>query len=145
METFPTATKGVIISADNKVSYGEFPLPEVGSSDVLIKIHSAAINPSDVLYLAGVYPAGKNKPTTAGFEGSGTVVATGESDAATQLLNKNVCFFASGVSSPGSWGEFTVVNYSSCVVLPGDLTLEEGATCLVNPLTVQGFILESET
>lgn len=145
MDSLPKTTKGVIITEDNQVSYGDFPLPEVGSTDVLIKIHSAAINPSDVLYLAGFYPAGKNKPTTAGFEGSGTVVATGDSEAAKQLLNKNVCFFASGKTAPGSWGEHTVVSHSSCVVLPGDLTLEEGATCLVNPLTVQGFILESET
>ena len=136
MESQPKSANGVIISAKNQLSYGEFPLPEVGSSDVLIKIHSAAINPSDVMFTQGLYPAGKDKPTTAGFEGSGTVVATGDSEAAKVLLNKNVCFFASGKSAPGSWTEFTVVSQASCVVLPGTLTLEEGATCLVNPLTV---------
>jgi len=144
METLPKTANGVIITAENHVSYGEFTLPELTSSDVLIKIHSAAINPSDVMYIAGLYPAGKNKPTTVGFEGSGTVVATGDSDAAKQFLNKNVCFVAKDKTSPGSWSEFTVVSDSCCVVLPGDLTLEEGATCLINPLTVQGFILESE-
>lgn len=145
MEALPKTVNGVIINEKNESSYGQVALSAVGSNDVVIKVHSAAINPSDVMFLKGMYPAGKTKPTTAGFEGSGTVVATGDSEAAKQLLNKNVCFFASGKDSLGSWTEYTVQHFGVCVPLPGDLSLEEGATCLVNPLTVQGFINIAET
>jgi NADPH:quinone reductase len=136
---------GVILSEENTLSYSTFEIPTLGNSDVKIDIHSAAINPSDVMFTKGMYPADKARPISVGFEGSGTVVEAGSDPAAQALIGKNVCFFSSGKHNPGSWSEVTVVSSASCVPLPGDLTLEEGATCLVNPLTVQGFLLESES
>jgi NADPH:quinone reductase-like Zn-dependent oxidoreductase len=144
METLPTTSKGVVLSEENKLSYSSFDLPAIGDDDVLIKIHSGVINPSDVMFTQGQYPAGKARPIAAGFEGSGVVVSAGSSEKAQALLNKNVCFFAGGKNTPGSWAEFTVASSQTCVPLPG-LTLEEGATCLVNPLTVEGFLHTCKT
>lgn len=144
MESIPKTAKGVIVSKDHKVSYEEYKIPALKDSDVLIKIHSAVINPSDVFFTKGLYPIDKALPTPGGLEGSGTVIAAGNDAKAQALLNKKVCFLAQEKYSPGSWAEYTVVSTSFCLPMPGDLSYEEGAACFINPLTAQGFIYESQ-
>lgn len=133
-------SKGVVLTQDRKTSYSALPLRELGEHDVLVKVHSAAINPSDTLFLQGLYPAKKVFPTIAGFEGSGIVVQTGSSAEASALKDKRVAFFASGLHDLGSWGEYTVLNYQRLFPVPDSVTYEEAACALVNPLTVEGFI-----
>jgi len=133
-------SKGVIIDAEHKLSYGSLPLREVGDNDVLIKVHSAPINPSDVLFSKGFYPSGKHLPTTCGFEGSGVVVQAGKSAHAQGLVGKKVAFMAGGHHDLGSWSEYVVTAAQIVLPIPGDLSFEEAANCFVNPLTVQGFI-----
>ena len=136
--------KGVVIGEDNKASYGTLPLPELGEEQVLIKVHSSPINPSDALFLRGLYPAGKPKPTFAGFEGSGLVVQTGSSAKAKALLDQRVTFSAASKGT-GAWANYNLVAASTAFPIPGDLSYEEAACCLVNPLTVQGFIHTCKT
>lgn len=133
-------SKGVVITEDRKTSYGTLPLRELGEHDVLVKVHSAAINPSDTLFVQGLYPAKKDYPTFPGFEGSGLIVETGSSAEASALKDKRVSFFASQPSSYGTWGEYTIVNYQSVFPVTDNITYEEAACALVNPLTVEGFI-----
>lgn len=140
----PKTAKGVVLSKHNKLSYQEYKVPSLKKGDVLVKIHSAVINPSDVMFTQGQYPADKAKPIPAGFEGSGIVIAAGKDPKSQALMYKKVCFLASEKYSPGSWSEYTVVSNTLCLPLPGDLTYEEGATCLINPLTAQGFVYESQ-
>ena len=128
-------TKGVLINAENQVSYGQLPVAALKPEEVLIKVHSAPINPSDIGFIRGLYPAGKPKPTFAGFEGSGIVVEVGSSEKVHPLLNKRVTYFTCG-----SWAEHVVVSGQAVFRIPGNLSYEEAACCLVNPLTVQGFI-----
>ena len=134
-------SRGVVIDEHHKVSIGTLPLRELGADDLLINIHSAAVNPSDKMYLLGHYPAKKHLPTIAGFEGSGVVVETGSSDHATLMKGKRVTFFASGAHDLGTWGEYTVVSRQGVFPVPENMSMEEAACCLVNPLTVQGFIV----
>ena len=137
----PKTTKGVVIQRNPKIppTYGELPMPPLTDDHILIKIHSAPINPSDQLTLLGIYQDGKPRPTTAGFEGSGLVIAAGNSPQSQALLNKRVCFMARG-PAPGSWSEYTIVKNHFAYPLPPNMSYEQGATCLVNPLTVQAFI-----
>lgn len=144
MQNIPKTAKGVVVSKDHKVSYGEYSIPALKDNEVLIKVHSAVINPADVMFTQGLYPLEKNLPMPAGLEGSGTVVATGKDAKAQALLNKKVCFLSQEKHAPGSWSEYTVISTSYCLPMPGDLSYEEGATCFINPLTAQGFIYESQ-
>lgn len=132
-------TTGVVLGADQKVSVTTLKLRELGENDVLIKVHSGALNPSDAYYIAGQYPAGKALPNIAGFEGSGIVIATGSGEKATALKDQKVGFFADPKSEGGSWGEHVACNVESVLPIPGDLTYEEAANCFVNPLTAQGM------
>lgn len=119
----PTNTKCVILDDKNVLSYGELPLGEIGADQVLVKIHSAAINPSDVMFCQGLYSAEKSRPCVPGFEGSGVIVAGGSSVKSQALNGKNVCFFASGKDTKGSWGEYTVISNDSVFPLPETLSL----------------------
>ncbi len=130
---------GVFVEEDNRVRLFTEPLPQIEENQVLIKVHSGPINPSDTLYLQGVYPSRKPKPTFAGFEGSGLVVQTGSSEKAKSLLNQRVAFFALTPKS-GTWANFAVVKIVDVYPIPAALSYEEAACSLVNPLTVQGFI-----
>ena len=140
----PKTTNCVILDEKNVHCYGELPLGEIGENHVLVKIHSAAINPSDVMFCQGFYPAEKSRPCVPGFEGSGVVVAVGSSEKSQALNGANVCFFSSGKDTKGSWGEYTIIENSSVFPIPQTLTLQEGACSLVNPLTVEGFIHTSQ-
>ena len=137
-------SKGVVVGTDFSVSYGSLPLRDLEENDVLVKIHSAAINPSDTSFLKGHYPANKIRPTIGGFEGSGIIIETGSAPEAAALKGKRVAFFASGKNDLGSWGEFIVLNRKSTFPLLDSITYEEAACALVNPLTVEGFILTSK-
>jgi len=52
---------------------------------VLIKVEAAVLNPSDILFMRGKYNLKTHYPYTPGWEGSGTVVATGSGSG---MLNK---------------------------------------------------------
>ena len=70
----PTNTSGVLIQKDGTIEYGNIPLKKITDDSVLLKVHSGIINPSDVFFLAGLYPAPKTRPNSCGFEGSGVVL-----------------------------------------------------------------------
>lgn len=53
----------------------EIPVPRNG--EVLIRVESAPINPSDLAFLKGHYSSNKPLPCVPGFEGSGVVVSNG--------------------------------------------------------------------
>ena len=139
MSTLPKQTNAVILHEGFGMTYGQFDLPALGAGDVLVKIHSSVVNPSDVGFITGVYAQTGIFPTVPGFEASGKVVAAGADAHAQSLVGKNVTFFAKG-DKLGGWAEYAVASSRRVMPLPGNLTLEQGATCLINPLTAQGFI-----
>ena len=55
----------------------EVPLPQPGSGEVLVRIFASPINPSDLMFIRGLYGFKKPLPAIPGFEGSGTVVEAG--------------------------------------------------------------------
>lgn len=55
----------------------EIPIPVPKDGEVLIRVESAPINPSDLSFLKGHYSSNKPLPCVPGFEGSGVVVASG--------------------------------------------------------------------
>jgi len=111
------------------------PVPEFG--EVLIKVAASPINPSDIAFLRGTYGVKRDLPTVPGFEGSGTVVASGGGFLAWRLEGKRVAFFTVG---EGTWAEYTAVSATACVPIPDDLDLELASCSLVNPLTVLCFM-----
>eukprot|EP01099_Mayorella_cantabrigiensis_P000751 TRINITY_DN132_c0_g2_i1.p1 TRINITY_DN132_c0_g2~~TRINITY_DN132_c0_g2_i1.p1 ORF type:complete len:204 (-),score=52.46 TRINITY_DN132_c0_g2_i1:649-1215(-) len=129
----------VIHAYDDAQTYKveERPLPIPGFGQVLIKVAASPINPSDIAFIRGNYGVKRNLPTIPGFEGSGTVAASGGGLLAWRLVGKRVAFFTIG---EGTWAEYAVVSATACVPIPDDLDLDTAACSLVNPLTVLVFM-----
>jgi len=110
------------------------PVPAPGPAQVLIKVSLAAINPSDVMFIKGLYGQPRRKGQPPGFEGVGVVAATGGETVAAALAGKRVAF-ATGTTGWGSWAGYAVAEAAACYPLPGAMRDEDGAAMIVNPLT----------
>jgi len=124
----------------DKIQVRQVPVPQPAHGQILIKVEGAPINISDLLSIQGVYVP-KPLPRTLGLEGSGVVVASGGGELADSLVNKRVSFFpVSKDGSYGSWAEYTIADAQGTFVLKDDVTFEEGASLIVNPITVALFM-----
>jgi NADPH:quinone reductase-like Zn-dependent oxidoreductase len=77
MQALPTVQKALVLKqAGSPVVFEEVPVPVPNQDQVLIRVDSAPINPSDIGSLRGTYP-GRSYPSTPGNEGAGVVVSEG--------------------------------------------------------------------
>lgn len=117
----------------------EVELPRPGRGEVLVKMDSSPINPSDLALLSGGYLE-RNYPFTPGLEGSGTVVRSGGGILPGLRMGKRVaCSPSSG--GDGAWAEYMVTPAMNCATLPRNISMEQGSMMLVNPMTAMAFIL----
>jgi len=146
-----------------RLSLEDVPVPAPTSSQVLVRVEAAPINPSDLgLLLAGADMAsatvggtsehpvvtvplaegalralsgrvGKSMP--AGNEGAGTIVAAGAAPEAQALLGRTVA-----IAGGAMYAEYRTTDASACLVLPEGTSAREGASSFVNPLTALGMI-----
>ena len=129
------ALSGSVLEAmDPYVRLGEIAVPEPGPKQVLVKVALASINPSDVMFLKGLYGQPRKQGQPAGFEGVGEIVAAGDDPAASGLVGQRVAF-ATGLSNWGSWAGYAVAEAGACIPLMPALRDEDGAAMIVNPLT----------
>ncbi len=106
----------------------ETPTPKEG--EILIQVFASPINPSDLMFIRGLYGIRRKPPFTAGFEGSGVVVATGKST--TLKIGDKVSFVA---GREGAWAEYVLTQEKNCLPVSSELSLEEASMLFVNPLT----------
>ena len=112
----------------------EVPRPQPQSGQVLVRMESAPINPSDLQYILGHYAIKPTLPAIPGFEGAGTVVESGGGLLGGSLVGKRV-----GVVTPGTWAEYVVIEAESCMPLKDEVDFDQAACIFVNPMTVLMF------
>lgn len=115
------------------ITLAERPVPRPGAGQVLVRIAASPINPSDLSFLQGNYVQ-KKLPSIPGFEASGTVVASGGGFMARALVGKRVAC-ATLPNGNGTWAEYMVTSALFCIPLKKNISLEQGASLIVNPLT----------
>jgi NADPH:quinone reductase len=126
-------------------SYGEAlrlvekPLPEPAAGEVLIKIAASPINPSDLMFLRGLYGLKKPLPIVPGFEASGVVVKAGKGILPRLWLGRRVACVASD-GGDGAWAEYMVTPAKRCVPLLKSVSLEQGSMLVVNPWTAWALL-----
>ncbi|WP_299983365.1 zinc-binding dehydrogenase [uncultured Ruegeria sp.] len=130
-----TATRPTLENAADWLAEAELPLPTLGPGQVLIKLRTASVNPSDIHFIKGEYGQPRVKGAAAGFEGCGDVVATGTG--AESLQDQRVAFVAAG---SGAWAEYVVTQAQMCIPLRSDISDEDGAAQIVNPLTAMAMV-----
>jgi NADPH:quinone reductase-like Zn-dependent oxidoreductase len=74
-----------------------------------------------------------------GWEGAGTVVATGGGLMAGWLNGKRVAC-ALRDDRDGTWAEFCVADADNCVPLKRGVSFEQGASLIINPMTATGLL-----
>lgn len=132
---YATDHSGVVLEAMAPyVEPGEVGVPEPGEGQLLIKVRLAAVNPSDVMFIKGLYGQPRQMGRPPGFEGVGEVVAAGAGKEAQALIGKRVAF-ATGKSGSGSWADYAIADVRSAIPVIDQLRDEDAAAFIVNPLT----------
>ena len=154
-QVFSTITKG----GQLELSVADVETPTPGPDDVIVRIEAAPINPSDMGPLFGpasidearvqdaklVAPVPKNRmgmvasrvdqKLPVGNECAGTVIYTGDNDAAKALDGKLVSIM------PGaSFAQYACVPAATCLVHNDKTTPQRAASSFVNPLTALCFL-----
>jgi len=77
--TLPSVMQAVVVQRYEPGLSGlivqSVPVPQPGPGQVLVQMRAAPINPSDMMFVQGLYGFTKPAPVVAGFEGAGVVVA----------------------------------------------------------------------
>jgi NADPH:quinone reductase len=116
----------------------EMPVPKPGPGQLLVRVAATPINPSDRMFIRGLYGVKKELPTVPGFECSGKVVAAG-SLAGRLLVGRRVgC--APAPNMDGTWAEYVVVPMGQCLPLLPRISDEQGASLFVNPFSAWGLM-----
>lgn len=126
------------LKAGAKLVIETIPIPQPGPGEVLVKMQASPINPSDLTLLQGNYLT-RNYPFTPGLEGSGVVVKSGGGILAGLRVGKRVAC-SPNPEGDGAWAEYMKTSAMRTIVLPKDLSFEQGATLVVNPMTVMALI-----
>ena len=116
------------------LALAERPVSLPGRNEVLVRIEAAPVNPSDLVFLRGLYGLKKPLPVVPGFEGSGVVVRAGGGLLARALLGRRVAC-AAPPDGDGTWAEYMLTGASLCIPLRKRTSLEQGAVMIVNPLS----------
>lgn len=138
-ETMKAVRVHAFDGASGSVRVDEVPVPRPRSGEVLVRMAAAPVNPSDVMFTRGLYGFTKATPCVPGFEGAGTVVASGGGMYSSWLVGKRV---ACGVQedADGTWSEYVVTSPTMCIPLPKEISDEQGASLIVNPLTAMALL-----
>jgi NADPH:quinone reductase-like Zn-dependent oxidoreductase len=131
--------RGDVGAAIRGLKLTERPIPTLQRGQVLVRIAAAPCNPSDLLLLQGKYGTLKKLPTVPGWEGAGTVIAGGGGWLANLIHGKRVAC-AIRDDRDGTWAEYVVADANTCVPLKRNVTFEQGASLIINPLTAIGLL-----
>jgi NADPH2:quinone reductase len=121
----PAAMRAITIDAPGAADVlvpTSLPLPEVGDSDVLVRVLAAGVNRPDVLQRQGLYPVPSDASPLPGLEVAGEVVATG-SAVERWSIGDPVMALAHG----GGYAEYCRVNEGHCLPVPPRLSMIEAA------------------
>lgn len=116
----------------------EVPIPKPQPGQVLVKMEASAIHPADFTMIRGQYGVTKSLPFIPGLEGCGTVIENGGGLLGWKLTGHKVAA-SSTAKTTGTWAEYMIAESSKCIPLDNDITFEEGAFAIGNPLTALGF------
>lgn len=114
----------------------EAPMPEPKSHEVLIRVTARNINPSDIMFIRGMYGITPKLPSSAGFEAVGIVEKSDEKNSIP--VGTKVIFTAIG-----TWKEYVCAPAHLVVPSPSGMSDEVACQAFVNPLTAYGMLESS--
>lgn len=112
----------------------EIPVPAAG--EALIRITARNINPSDIMFIRGMYGITPQLPSSAGFEAVGVVQDVG--DDRRIPLGTRVIFTAIG-----TWKEYICLPANQLIPVPEGMPDEVACQAFINPMTAYGMLQRS--
>lgn len=110
------------------MSYEDVDMPELGDTDVLVKVEASGINYIDTYQRSGLYQI--PLPATLGLEAAGTV----------QEVGSEVTRFSAGdrvayTSVPGAYADYAAVPQDKLVGIPEGVSFNQGAAAMLQGCT----------
>ena len=115
------------------VEYIDVPNVEPAAGEVRVKVKAANINPSDIMFIRGMYGITPQLPSSAGFEAAGIIDAVGEG--VNLPVGMEVIF-----SHIGVWQEYVVTKAKGIIPKPKPMSFEFACQAFVNPFTAYGML-----
>jgi len=114
----------------------ETTLREPNAGEVRVKMKACSINPSDLMYVNGLYGLSADLPAVGGFEGTGVIDKVGEG---VELpVGMRVAFI-----SAGTWQEYVIAPAKVLVPIPDSMNDATACQAFVNPMTAHAMLEES--
>ena len=111
----------------------ESEMPQAKPHEVLIRVTARNINPSDIMFVRGMYGITPKLPSSAGFEACGVVEKSDESGKVP--VGTRVMFTAIG-----TWKEYVCVPAALVIPVPSQMPDSVACQAFVNPMTAYGMI-----
>lgn len=111
----------------------DIAMPEPGPGEIRIKVSACNINPSDVMFVQGLYGIRPKLPAVGGFEAAGVVDKCGEG--VSMPAGMRVIFTAIGV-----WQEYVILPAKQVIPAPDGMSDEVACQAFVNPFTAYGML-----
>ncbi|WSB84406.1 NADP-dependent oxidoreductase [Streptomyces cellulosae] len=119
----------------------ELPTPEAGPGEVRIRVHAAAVNPTDALFRAGAYAARTTDvppPYLPGMDAAGVIDQLGPgADGRLSVGQRVVALAMPTRPQGGAYAEQIVVPAESVVPAPAGTDHAEASTLLMNAATAR--------
>ncbi len=119
--------------AADVLQFGELETPAAGPGEVLVRIHTSGVNPSDVKKRAGSFPnlldAGLVIPNS---DGAGVIEAVGNGVDASRIGERVWLYQAQFARQHGTAAEYVAIDASRAATLPENASFKVGA-CLGIP------------
>ena len=105
----------------------DVPIPEVGTSNVLVRVKAAGVNPLDTYFRQGSHANAPNPPFTPGKDAAGIVKKAG--DRVQKVKEGDRVYLAGSIT--GTYSEYALCDEQQVWKLPNDTTFEQGAGIFV--------------
>ena len=105
-----------------QLTLGEYPTPEPGPGELLVRVHATALNRADILQRRGLYPPPPGASPLLGLEAAGVVAALGEGCAGWRVGDRVFALLPGG-----GYAEYVTVPAAMALPIPPSLSFEQAA------------------
>lgn len=120
-----------------KLQVKAMPPPELQPGEVLVRVKACGLNFAELMGRQGLYDPLPSPPVTMGMEGAGVVEAVGQGVEDKKVGDRVIVLARSGV-----WQEVVVVPTDRAIIMPDQMSFEEGAALPINYLTAYLMLFE---
>ena len=114
--------KAILVNENKDLVWTDVADPEIKGSEVLLKIHAAALNRADLLQRQGRYPSPAGCPEWMGLEVAGVIEAVG-CDVTKWKVGDRACALLGG----GGYAEYVAADQDMLMPVPKGLSMVEAA------------------